>query len=321
MTGTPATSEPLARLAHDEAELRGCWEDRPLLSRGLGPFDDVFSLARMESVLASAPLVSSFVRLMRDGDQPAPDRVARPRERGGPRAEQLVDPAKLAAELRRGTTILLEEVQTCCPEVAAFTRGVEAATGYATYCAAFLTPPGARGAAPHYDLASVFIRQLHGSKRWQVGRPVEPWPKEPWNNRKVPLDGRTEYLLEEGDCLYLPRGYVHVGEATGAASLHLSIALKPVTWEQVLVRRIGELAAREPALRQALPFGFHRAPDGAMASLMASRAELVREHLGGLPDERVWKTVRDEHAPPRRTPPDELAADLRDALEEGGRAS
>ncbi|MEU5884352.1 cupin domain-containing protein [Spirillospora sp. NPDC047279] len=309
---------PLPRLAHDVAELAACWEERPLLSRGLGPFDDVFSLARMESVLASAPLVESFVRLMRDGDQPDPGTVTRARERGGPRAERLVDPAKVAGELRRGTTILLEEVRTCCPEVAAFTRGVEAATGYATYAAAFLTPPGAQGAAPHYDLASVFIRQLHGSKRWRIGRPAEPWPTEPWNNRPVPLDDEVEHLLEEGDCLYLPRGYVHVGEATGAASLHLSIAVKPVTWEQVLVRRIAELAAREPALRQALPFAFHHEPDDAMAALLASRAELVREHLGDLPCERVWKSVRDEHAPRRRVPPGELASDLRDALEEGG---
>lgn len=305
-------NEPLLRLVSDTGSLEDCWENRPLVSRGLGDFADVFSLATVEAVLATKPLVRSSVRLMREGEVGA-ESLTRPRERGGPGAERLIDPAKVADEVRRGATLVMEEVKSCCPEVADFAQGIENATGYATYCAAFLTPAGARGAAPHYDLASVFLRQVYGSKRWQIGRPVEQWPTEPWNRRPVPIDDTLDVLLEEGDCLYLPRGYVHVGDATGEASLHLSIAVKPVTWATVLTQQIAALAAREPLLREALPFGFHREPDEKMTELLAARAAL----LDGLSCEEMWKAARERHSP---GDDQDWDGDLRGALRDGDAA-
>ncbi|PSK92357.1 Cupin superfamily protein [Murinocardiopsis flavida] len=309
-------SDPMLRLVSDVAELEACWEEHPLVSRCLADFSDVFSLAGLESLLATAPISTSFVRLMHDGAELKSETLARPRERSGPGAEPLVDGGKIVDEVRRGTTLVLEEVQSWIPEVAAFARGVESATGYGTYCAAFLTPADACGVRAHYDLASVFIRQVYGSKRWQIGSPVEFRPKEAWAGRKVPLRDRQEVLLREGDCLYLPRGYIHVGDTTGEASLHLSIAVKPVTWESVLVQEIRSLADHDHRLREALPFGFHRAAGSAMAERMAAVTSVVGDHVTRLPTEDAWKGIRARYAPS-----DVPAADgLSDALGAKGQA-
>jgi len=38
----------------------------------------------------------------------------------------------------------------------------------------YVIRPMARGAGPHYDVMSVFIRQLAGRKRWQVVKRCRP---------------------------------------------------------------------------------------------------------------------------------------------------
>ncbi|MDA0565659.1 cupin domain-containing protein [Streptomonospora sp. S1-112] len=302
----------LERLVGDVAELRRRWEERPLVSRGLGDFDDVFSLELLDRLFFEVALPTSALRLMRDGAVSEAGALARARERTGPTSETLVDPAKAAAELRRGTTLVFEEVRSWCPPVADLARGVAEATGYDTYCAAFLTPAGARGARAHYDMASVFIRQVHGSKRWTVGAPAERPPARPWKGRDVALTDPEEVLLRPGDCLYLPRGYIHVGDATHEASLHLSIALKPVTWRDVLVREITALAEADPRLRRSLPFGFHRDGGAAGADLLAEHTRIAVGHLADTA--AVWRRAADHYAPPApRT-----GGGLAKALAEGG---
>lgn len=311
-------SGALSRLVNDIGELERRWEDRPLVSRALGGFGDVFSLEILDSLLAEVPLPTSAVRLMRDGTVSEAGPLARARERTGPGAEPFVDPALAAAELQRGTTLVFEEVRTWCPAVAELTRGITAATGYDTYCAAFLTPANARGARAHYDMASVFIRQLHGSKRWTIGAPVEQPPTQPWNGREVPLEDTREVVLREGDCLYLPRGYIHVGDATDEASLHLSIAAKPVSWGDVLVREITELAESDPRLRRALPFGFHR-QDGSDDSdgprLLAECARAAGERLGQTPG--IWQRAVEHYGPAEPEPGGGLAKVLAEGRQFG----
>ncbi|GAA1072352.1 JmjC domain-containing protein [Nocardiopsis composta] len=290
-------SDPLSRLVENVAELERGWERRPLVGRSLGGFDDVFGLEHLEALLADTPLPVSALRLMDGGAGVEAGALAGPRERGGPGAEAVIDPAAAAEALRGGTTLVFEELQSRIPSVGEFTRGIEDATGYRTYSAAFLTPPGARGARAHYDMGSVFMRQVHGSKRWTIGAPEEFPPSRPWNRRRIEPKDPWEVVLHEGDCLYLPRGYVHVGDATGEASLHLSIAVEPVTWHDILAEELAGLAAREPALREALPFGFHRMPEPEAAALLAERTAEAARTLAGLPAAQAWRRVVDRHGP------------------------
>jgi len=106
-----------------------------------------------------------------------------------------------------------------------------------TYCVMYLTPPDAQAVRAHSDHQDVFILQLQGSKTWQVYGP------DPANGALVYGDevvGKanpvselapvllSDLRLEQGDVLYIPRGFVHEActpaEST-KGSLHLTITV------------------------------------------------------------------------------------------------
>ena len=72
------------------------------------------------------------------------------------------------------------------------------------------------GVGPHFDSYDVFLLQVHGRRRWRIGR-----LKNPQLQADVPLKILTnfvpeqEWVLEPGDMLYLPPGWAHDGIAEG----------------------------------------------------------------------------------------------------------
>ncbi|CAF1551321.1 unnamed protein product, partial [Adineta ricciae] len=96
----------------------------------------------------------------------------------------------------------------------------------------YLTPPGSQGFAPHYDDIDAFILQLEGKKHWRVYKPLnddEVLPlKSSGDLDKNILNGIKpciDVVLEAGDLLYMPRGYIHQGNTLDDAhSLHLTVS-------------------------------------------------------------------------------------------------
>lgn len=72
------------------------------------------------------------------------------------------------------------------------------------------------GVGPHFDSYDVFLVQLHGQRRWRIGR-----LREPQLQPDVPLKILTNFVAEEewvldpGDLLYLPPRWAHDGVALG----------------------------------------------------------------------------------------------------------
>ena len=72
------------------------------------------------------------------------------------------------------------------------------------------------GVGPHFDSYDVFLLQVHGKRRWRVGRMTDPTLQP-----DVPLkilarfEPELEWLLEPGDMLYLPPRWAHDGAAEG----------------------------------------------------------------------------------------------------------
>ena len=103
------------------------------------------------------------------------------------------------------------------------------------------------GVGPHVDSYDVFLLQLHGRRRWRVGR----CPK-PSFRAGLPLkilehfEAQHDWLLEPGDMLYLPPGWGHDGVAVGecvTASIGFRAAARDEVAYQVLQRL---LDASEP---------------------------------------------------------------------------
>ena len=61
-------------------------------------------------------------------------------------------------------------------------------------------------------------------------------------------------MLQPGDALYLPRGFLHSAVAQGELSIHLTVGVHPLTAYD-LARELITAAATDRALRRSLPMG------------------------------------------------------------------
>ena len=145
-------------------------------------------------------------------------------------------------------TLVLNKVCHRNEQVAQACRAFEEAFGnHPCQANAYFSPApragsgGAQGFALHHDLQDAFVIQLSGRKAWQVCSPA--WPVRllaPWLERKPMPDDLAslqceEFVLEQGDTLYLPRGFVHRASTDGVdasrgPSLHLTFGVASSTF-------------------------------------------------------------------------------------------
>jgi hypothetical protein len=245
------------------------WSRSPLLTRAKelpAAFDDLLSVDDVDELVADRALRTPFFRTVREGSGlPAPLRSV---NAGGRRIADVADPDALLAQHADGATLVLNALHRSHPPVARFCRQLAAELGHPTQCNAYVTPGGdSRGFDFHHDTHDVFVLQVSGRKRWVVHEPVLrlPLPSQAQAGSHLVPEGAEPLLdveLEAGDCLYLPRGFVHAALTTDEHSVHLTVGLLSVTWNDVLAD-----AGRARRRRRAVP----RRPAGADARAGARR--------------------------------------------------
>jgi ribosomal protein L16 Arg81 hydroxylase len=111
-----------------------------------------------------------------------------------------------------------------------------------------------------------------------------PLRDQPWTDRRPAVEAAAatepliDAVLKPGDCLYLPRGYLHAATALGGVSTHLTIGVHTWTRTTLAEQVVAEAMARlrdDPEVRASLALG---ADVGDAATLSADLA-LVRERL------------------------------------------
>jgi hypothetical protein len=112
----------------------------------------------------------------------------------------------------------------------------------------YLTPPGTQGFAPHYDDIEAFVLQLEGKKHWRVYKPLSKETQLPSNSsgnfdQKEIGTPIIDCILEPGDLLYFPRGYIHQANACDDVhSLHITVSCyQKIVGEIFLVNYYQEL--------------------------------------------------------------------------------
>uniref|UniRef100_A0A1A7YXB5 Bifunctional lysine-specific demethylase and histidyl-hydroxylase n=2 Tax=Iconisemion striatum TaxID=60296 RepID=A0A1A7YXB5_9TELE len=123
----------------------------------------------------------------------------------------------------------------------------------------YLTPPGTQGFAPHYDDIEAFVIQLEGKKHWRVYSPrsedeVLPVLSSPNFDQSDIGKPILDVVLEAGDLLYFPRGFIHQGNCLPEAhSLHITISsYQKNSWGDLLQKVIP--AALEIAMEEDVDF-------------------------------------------------------------------
>ncbi|XP_037541502.1 ribosomal oxygenase 1 [Nematolebias whitei] len=123
----------------------------------------------------------------------------------------------------------------------------------------YLTPPGTQGFAPHYDDIEAFVVQLEGKKHWRVYSPrsegeVLPVLSSPNFDQSEVGKPILDVVLEAGDLLYFPRGFIHQGNCLpDAHSLHITISsYQKNSWGDLLQKVVP--AALEIAMEEDVEF-------------------------------------------------------------------
>lgn len=304
---TPA-SPALARCIAVDADqfATGHWSRSPLLTRAKelppGGFTDLLSDDDVDELVGERGLRTPFFRTVREGGGlTAPLRSA---TAGNRRIADLVDAEALRAQHAGGATLVLQSLHRLHPPVGRFCRALAAALGHATQCNAYITPAGdAQGFDYHHDTHDVFVLQVSGRKRWIIHEPVVvlPLPSQPQAGAHLVAAGAEPLLdieLEAGDCLYLPRGYVHAALTTDEHSVHLTVGVLSTTWYDVLGDAV-TLAASDASFRDALPVQPLDALEDLPAFLQRAAA-----WLADLPAEQVRALVAARLA--RAVPPEPI---------------
>lgn len=291
MTPPPPTSA-LGRCVGDagaflaEAFGRACHRWR---SEG---FTDLLSLADIDEAIAAGGLRRPAVRLARDGQTLPPSSFSRRARTGSVWVDDLVDPGRTLAAFADGATIVLNSLHRWWPPLGRFCRQLGQELGHPVQANAYLTPAGASGFAPHHDTHDVLILQVEGTKRWTVREPLVEAPLERHRSDHAAAGAQAVLLDDElrpGDCLYLPRGFVHSAAAEEEASLHLTIGVLARTRHD-LARRILDRTADDPAFRQSLPVRYAHDPLTA-AQVVKDLVTDLQAWLEGLPVEEVARDL------------------------------
>ncbi|MDN3358573.1 cupin domain-containing protein [Actinomadura sp. DC4] len=259
----------------------------PILSkRPAEPLRALIDFDAVDRLLSDHALRYPFVEMIKDGA-----RLPKERFLTGPVGlpngiSELANATLVAGELENGASLVLNDLHFTWQPIAGACRHLSHEVGMPAHANAYLTPHGSQGFDHHHDTHSVFIVQTEGSKTWQLYRPFLPlplerhaWPRqvlppEEWHRlRELPPD--HEFVLEPGNVLFIPRGWIHNVFATDEPSLHLTVGLAE-TSRHSIVPTLVEALADDLDLRRDLPLRFAQDHDSAEEAVRSVLADLAR---------------------------------------------
>ena len=279
------------------------WGRRPLLSRRaqlpLG-FADLLDAAAVDELVSRRGLRAPFVRMARDGGVIASAGFTRGGGAGATISDQVADDRVLGL-LSDGATLVLQGLHRTWPPLVTFGARLATEIGHPVQVNAYVTPPQSQGFAAHYDVHDVFVLQVAGRKHWHIHEPVivDPMADQPWDQHKAEVAARAaeppliDTVLEAGDALYLPRGYLHSATALGETSIHLTVGIHPRTRAH-LVDHLVRAVRRHPALRASLPMGVDLADPVVLAAQLRPTIEALSRALDTVPAEQIAAAMADE---------------------------
>jgi bifunctional lysine-specific demethylase and histidyl-hydroxylase NO66 len=248
------------------------WERQPLhVARdAAGYFADVYDVADIEESLVVGARDLERFALVKAGMPSAPLEdyvVTSPAIRWkstGKAPVAHVDPRKIARLLERGYTLVIKDAALLSARLQRSCNRLQRDLGAYVGANVYFTPAGAQGLDVHHDTHDTLTLQIEGAKTWRIYEPLVELPLESQQlhrgTRVPPLTLHREITLAAGETLYLPRGYAHEAVATAGRALHITFALAPLRVIDLLHETLDAAAAKDVALRRALPVGWQNDP-------------------------------------------------------------
>lgn len=264
------------------------WSKQPLVSRAdelPGDLTRLLSPAAVDELVSTRALRVPFLRVAKEGRTPGDAEFTQGGGVGAEIADQVSD-EKLLRLFDSGSTIVLQGLHRSWKPVIHFCQDLSEELRHPVQVNAYVTPRQNRGFDDHYDVHDVFVLQTSGEKRWRLHPPVHEAPlrDQPWTGHQSRVRDAArqtpshEFTLRPGDCLYLPRGWLHSATALGGVSIHLTIGVHVWTRRHIadeLVALAVATASSDPALRASLPLGI----DVGSEEQLAADVDRVRSAL------------------------------------------
>lgn len=170
------------------------------------------------------------------------------------------DPQKVQSFLKRGATLVANDIEQLTPELRAFAGAMEAALGGKVQGNLYLSSKRKQGFRVHYDTHDVFAVHTMGEKTWFVfeGRADAPIAHPVFKSQTAEhheaAKGKLwrEVRLKPGDLLYLPRGQYHYALADDGPCVHIAFGVTyPIGLD--VISYLFERMIGEPLARRNLP--------------------------------------------------------------------
>jgi ribosomal protein L16 Arg81 hydroxylase len=258
------------------------FNQQPLLRRKaiLGNARDILSAEDLDELLHSESLRMPYVSI------PGLESSYRQNRRiHGELVADCVVPERVNEHFRSGSKVDWYSMNHFFPNLRELTSMLGERFASRSEAIAILSPARTKDSVGyHHDSVDLFVIQLEGSKRWQV-----------WATRKEETSGYTpdelgepllETDLEPGDVLYMPYYTPHFVSPRNEMSLHLSVAVRPRTWSELLISIVTEITNNDPAF-SGFPY-LNGAPSSGQAMALKERIRQLAEQMATIdPGERL----------------------------------
>ncbi len=170
------------------------------------------------------------------------------------------DAAKVAECIRRGASVVMNDVDSLTPGLAGVSAALEGAGLGKAQANVYISWQSHKAFPAHYDTHDVWAVQVEGEKIWNVWEGRAEWPishpvfrsQDQAHHETAKGRLREKVLLKTGDLLYLPRGWYHDALAEAPSSVHVAYGAHAVLGMDVM-NILMERVLYETGFRQPLP--------------------------------------------------------------------
>ncbi|OLE51854.1 MAG: hypothetical protein AUG51_21000 [Acidobacteria bacterium 13_1_20CM_3_53_8] len=192
-----------------------------------GKFSNLLPWDQLNLILRQHRLDFPRLRLMQDGVRVPVDSYLR--HTTGKQSQKPIPrlkPTQLIKHLRDGATLVLDAVDELHEPLEELAQNLELVFHERIQINMYAGWQTSRGFDLHWDDHDVFILQVFGRKRWRIYGETKPHPLSGDNAVPKPTgEPLWEETLEDGDFLYIPRGWWHVALPLSEPTLHLTVGI------------------------------------------------------------------------------------------------
>ncbi|MBT6403725.1 MAG: hypothetical protein HOK11_04800 [Rhodospirillaceae bacterium] len=223
--------------------------------------DDVMNWSALSDILNMTAIWSpSSLRLFLDTEAIPVEKYCRPAIDRNNQQTMQPDAEKVKTWLRRGASIVANDIDTLTPGLIAAADALERRLGAKVQSNLYCSWQTHQAFPTHFDTHEVFALHAAGEKVWNIyeGRLQNPIANDTHKNVDDEFNAKNRgdllevVTLRPGDVLYIPRGQYHDALASSEGCIHLSFGVTHVIGIDVMTL-LFEQALADPAIRSNIP--------------------------------------------------------------------